>query len=188
MIVVLLGKSCSGKDTLARQLEEQGFNFVVSTTSRPMREVESQGNPYHFVTDSEFKWLIENDFLIEHRGYNTLVNGNPDTWYYGVEKAAIEPNKDYVVVLDMGGLKGFKDADLGYIVPVYIRASDSLRRDRCINRGDFNEQEWSRRLEDDSVVFSNSEVNANIDFVIDSNNESLSSVLNIISYIKGETV
>ena len=184
MIVVLLGKSCSGKDTLARQLEKQGFNFVVSTTSRPMREVESQGNPYHFVTDSEFKWLIENNFLIEHREYNTLVDGTPTTWYYGVEKSAIDPKKDCVVVLDIVGLHGFKDSEFENIVSIFMQASDELRRRRCIDRGDFNEQEWSRRLEDDSVVFSNSEVNANIDFVIDSNNESLSSVLNIISYIK----
>ena len=188
MIVVLLGKSCSGKDTLARQLEKQGFSFVVSTTSRPMREVESQGNPYHFVTDSEFEWLIENDFLIEHREYNTLVDGIPATWYYGVEKSAIDPEKDYVVVLDMVGLRGFKEAKFDNIVSVYIKADDELRRSRCINRGDFNLQEWHRRLEDDSIVFSNSEVNANIDFVIDSNDESLQSVLGIIDYVNIGTV
>lgn len=188
MIVVLLGKSCSGKDTLARQLEKKGFNFVVSTTSRPMRDGESQGNPYHFVTDSEFKWLIENELLIEHREYNTLVNGTPAKWYYGVEKSAIDPKEDYVVVLDIVGLRGFEDAGFENIVSVYIKAEDELRRNRCVNRVDFNEQEWNRRLEDDSVVFSNSEVNDNIDFVIDSNNESLSSVLNIISYMKEETV
>ena len=188
MIVVLLGKSCSGKDTLARQLEKEGFNFVVSTTSRPMRDGESQGSPYRFVMDSEFKWLIENSFLIEYREYNTLVDGNPDTWYYGVEKSAIEPDKDYVVVLDMVGLRGFKEAKFDNIVSVYIKTDDGLRRSRCIKRGDFNLQEWNRRLEDDSIVFSNSEVNANIDFVIDSNDESLQSVLNIIGYVNRETV
>jgi len=76
-----------------------------------MRDGESQGNPYNFVTSSEFKRLIEHDFLIEHREYNTLVDGNPDTWYYGVEKSAINPSVDYVVVLDIVGLRGFKDSE-----------------------------------------------------------------------------
>ena len=29
---------------------------------------------------------IEDDAFIEYRKYNTLVNGQADTWYYGIRK------------------------------------------------------------------------------------------------------
>ena len=51
-LIILTGKSSSGKDTLARMLEQKyGYNFIVSTTTRPMRPGESDKNPYNFVSD-----------------------------------------------------------------------------------------------------------------------------------------
>ena len=73
MIITILGKSSSGKDTAARILEKDyGYNFVVSTTTRPIRDGESERNPYNFVSDSTFKDLIKDDELIEYREYNTI--------------------------------------------------------------------------------------------------------------------
>jgi len=75
MIITILGKSSSGKDTAARILEKDyGYNFVVSTTTRPIRDGESERNPYNFVSDSTFKDLIKDDELIEYREYNTTVS------------------------------------------------------------------------------------------------------------------
>jgi guanylate kinase len=54
-IIVLCGKSSSGKDTLASYFKTQGFKFVISHTTRPIRENESEGNPYYFISDKDFK-------------------------------------------------------------------------------------------------------------------------------------
>ena len=49
-IIVLCGKSGTGKDSLAKLVKERlNLNFVVSHTTRPMREGESNKNPYYFI-------------------------------------------------------------------------------------------------------------------------------------------
>ena len=44
MLLILIGKSGSGKDAVMHKLtEEQGFERIVSTTTRPMRVGEQEG-------------------------------------------------------------------------------------------------------------------------------------------------
>lgn len=183
-LIILTGKSSSGKDTLARMLEQKyGYSFVVSTTTRPMRPGESDKNPYNFVSDEKFKNLIKNNELIEYREYHTLVNNNPETWYYGVEKKEVNPNKSYVVVLDIVGLQGFKTEFADRIISLFINVSDEVRKNRCLNRGDFDEFEWNRRAEDDKIVFSDDVIKKEIDYVINGEqtiDEILNNVVEII--------
>ena len=82
MIVILIGKSASGKDTIARKLVEVGpkgfFTKLVGTTTRPIRENERDGVDYNFISKDEFLQLINNDMLLEYRAYNTLVDNKPE--------------------------------------------------------------------------------------------------------------
>lgn len=168
-IIILIGKSSSGKDTLARILEkEHGYKFIVSTTTRPMRQGESQKNPYYFVSNEEFVNLIDNNKLIEYRTYNTLVDNIPALWYYGVEKTEVNNQDKYVVVLDIIGLKEFQKEFGNRVTSFYIDVNDNERKRRCLSRGDFNESEWNRRLEDDNRVFSPKVINEHVDYVISS--------------------
>lgn len=149
-IIVILGKCCAGKDTLARFMADNlGFNFVVSTTSRPMREGESEGNPYHFISDEEFQRKIANGNFIEYREYKT----NGGNWHYGVEKSVVIDNECYVAVLDMVGLRELKSRFGNRVFSIYLVASPLERKIRCIHRGDFNIDEWNRREESDSLMF-----------------------------------
>lgn len=167
-IIVLCGKSASGKDTLAKMISEKyGYNFIVSTTTRPIRNGESQENPYHFVSKEDFEQLINDGKLIEYRTYNTLVDGIPAVWYYGAEKREVVENKKYIVVLDIMGLDGFKETFGDRVVSFYLNASDEIRKERCVNRGDFNESEFNRRLADDEIVFSDEVIKNKIDFKLD---------------------
>lgn len=182
-IVVLVGKSCSGKDTTARMLEtEYSFKFVVSTTTRPMRQGESEGNPYHFVTNEQFKNKIENDEMIEFREYHTLVNNIPSIWYYGAEKNEINDNQKYVAVLDIIGLEGFKKAFPDRVISFFLDVDDNIRKQRCIFRGDFDETEWNRRLIDDNNVFRKEIIEGKVDWVINELNIEIavSTVMDII--------
>lgn len=168
-ILVILGASSVGKDCTARILEqEHGYNFVVSTTTRPMRPGETQRDPYNFITREEFESLITNDKLIEYREYHTLVNNEPDIWYYGVEFDEVDPEKSYVCVLDTVGLKGFKEHFGDKVISFYLEADDEIRKQRCLNRGDFDEFEWNRRLEDDKIRFSKEVIEKEIDYVVES--------------------
>jgi guanylate kinase len=167
-IVILVGMSSAGKDTIARLLEEKnGYNFIISTTTRPMRDGESDKNPYNFVNNETFEKLIKNDELIEYREYHTLVNNVPDIWYYGVEKNEVDPNKRYVVVLDTVGLREFKMEYKEKIISIFLQVDDETRKNRCLTRGDFNEPEWERRLADDKIRFSDEIIKNEIDYVVD---------------------
>lgn len=171
-IIVICAPSCAGKDTLARYLEKNNeYNFVISTTTRPMRPGEFQKNPYNFTNNENFENLINNDDLIEYRTYNTLVNNIPDTWYYGVEKSEIEDNKKYVCVLDTVGLIEFKKHFGDRVISFYLNVDDNVRKERCLLRGDFDEFEWNRRLADDKIRFSDEIINTIIDFVIEADNK-----------------
>ena len=167
-IIILVGKSASGKDTTARILEkEYDFKFVVSTTTRPMRQGESEGNPYHFVTDEQFKNKIENGEMIEFREYHTLLNNIPSVWYYGAEKSEINDNQKYVAVLDIIGLEGFKKTFPDRVTSFFLDVDNDIRKQRCIFRGDFDETEWNRRLVDDNNVFRQEVIDEKVDWTID---------------------
>lgn len=147
-IVVLSGMSASGKDTVAQMLaEKDGYNFIVSTTTRPMRPNEEQGKPYYFVNKEEFDKIP----MIETRSYNTLVEGKEDTWYYGVAQNAVAPNKKYVVVLDIDGMEDFKKVFGNRVKPIYINVPEETRKARSESRGGHDETEWNRREKADSV-------------------------------------
>lgn len=62
-IVILVGKTCTGKTTLAKHLEEKlNFIRIKTATTRPRREGESPES-YHFLTRDNFDWDHEGAFL-----------------------------------------------------------------------------------------------------------------------------
>lgn len=173
-IIVIVGPSSAGKDTIARILEnDYGYNFIVSTTTRPIRPGESEKNPYYFVSNEEFKNKIDNHEMIEYREYHTLVDNIPNIWYYGAEKKEVTDDEKFVAVLDIVGLKAFKETFGNRVVSFYLDVDDEIRKQRCIDRGDFNEPEWNRRLIDDKKVFSQDIIEENVDWSIDELNSDI---------------
>lgn len=166
-IIVICGFSASGKDTIAKYISRQyDYEMVISTTTRPMREGESEGKPYHFTSKKEFLRLIESESLLEYRCYNTLLNGIHDTWYYGIGKDTIEPNKNYVVVLDLWGLNQFKK-NFDNVISFFIDVPNTIRKVRAMQgRKDFNETEWKRRLADDRKQFTKVKIAECTDFKV----------------------
>lgn len=154
MLTILVGESAAGKDFIQKHLEEGGYEPLVSTTTRPMREGEVEGKNYFFVDRETFEQGIKDDKFIEHRAYNTLVNGKPDTWYYGMRKMQLDPNKQYITVVDCDGAKGLMDYfGKNNCFVVYVFAEDLTRQARAQSRGSFDLTEWTRRLADDSIKF-----------------------------------
>lgn len=163
-IIVLCGKAGAGKDTIATGLKNKGYNFIVSHTTRPMREGESQGNPYYFVSDEEFKQMFNNEEFLEARCYKTKLNNKEAEWFYGVHKTAIDDDKKYVVVLDIEGLKDFKKMFTDRVISFFISVSDSIRTERAKKRGSFDLTEWNRRLKADNRDFSKEKILENVMF------------------------
>ena len=74
MILVLVGKSSSGKDTLLKELKNQNlFKECISTTSRPIRINEKNNIDYMFITKDEFLDKIKNNEFIGEEGYGKFI-------------------------------------------------------------------------------------------------------------------
>lgn len=184
MIIVLCGKSASGKNAIAAMLEDAGFTQIVTTTSRPMRDGEVNYIDYNFVTKQEFEELIANDKLIEYRSYNTAVSGVPDTWYYGVQKTYINKNRDHCIVLTPDGISKFVNyygRENCYVV--YVDVPDSVREQRAMQRGSFDSTEWNRRLAADAEDFSDKKLDM-VDLSVDNTGKLASCVALIIRKMK----
>ena len=156
MIKVIMGASASGKNYIEERLvKNYGYNRILSTTSRPMRDGEVEGREYYFVDKTTFLDMIRLGELIEYRTYHTLVDNIPDTWYYGLSKQQFDDDKNYVVILDVQGCRDFIDyVGEDNVEVYYIYCNYMIRTERAMSRGGFNLAEWNRRLGDDAKVFS----------------------------------
>ncbi|KKQ85521.1 MAG: Guanylate kinase [Candidatus Daviesbacteria bacterium GW2011_GWF2_38_7] len=85
-LIVLTGKTTSGKDTVASKLQQKFPNLkkILTTTSRPPRNSETNGIDYDFLSEDKFKQKITEGDFIEHVEYG----GN----LYGTQKCQIANN------------------------------------------------------------------------------------------------
>lgn len=130
MIYALLGPSGSGKSTLGRYLEELGIPEIKSHATRPMRKGESQGNPYHFVTPSEFAQIE----MIEDTPYDGAN-------MYGTSKDEVKRvfaiSDTAYAILDKHGVYEFKEyfgADEVKVIYVILPEVELI--ERLKGRGD----------------------------------------------------
>lgn len=89
-MVILVAPSGAGKSTILKKVIEERDDFGTTTTytTRPMRKGESEGNPYHFVSQSRFKELIEEGFFVEwaevhNKYYGTSFEQVRELWRSG---------------------------------------------------------------------------------------------------------
>ncbi len=101
LLVVVSGPSGVGKDAVLARLRELRADlfFAVTATTRPMRQGETDGVDYLFLTHEEFARLLERDEFLEH----AEVYGNR----YGVPKEqirqALAEGRDAFVKVDVQG-------------------------------------------------------------------------------------
>ena len=167
-IIVLVGKSASGKDSVAKILVQKlpGLNAVISTTSRPMREKETEGVDYFFIEKEEFIAKIKEGSFWEHSSYDTYKKGERDHWYYGLDRNKVDLyNSDYIIPADLPRLEQLKKKFGSRVIAVYIDVPDNDRRMRAVARDEnFDIIEWERRVSDENYVFQN--ITTNIDYVV----------------------
>ncbi len=137
-LIVISAPSGTGKTTLCRHLLDRIENsvFSVSVTSRPPRGEETDGVDYDFVSDREFKKLIEEDKLLEW----AKVHG----YYYGTARKFVRDQKaaDKNIILDIdvqGGVqikKKYPRAVLIFVIPPSVEELENRLRKRSQNSED----------------------------------------------------
>jgi guanylate kinase len=189
-LIVLMGKSASGKDTIYKLLkEDESLNLkqLVPYTTRPMRAGEVEGEAYHFVTEAQFKELLQKGRVIEHRSYNT-VHG---LWrYFTVADAQIDLSKDsYLLIATLEAyvsVLSYFGADK--VVPVLVTLDDGERLERALSRERQQDnpkyEEMCRRFLADSEDYSEEKIQmAGITRFFE-NNEAKEVAAEIAAYIK----
>lgn len=163
-LVVLVAESCAGKDTVLKVLvDKYNMRRVVSHTTRPIRKNEVNGIDYHFVSREEFLELESQGKFIETREYNTIQDGEPTVWYYGVTQEEVSLEKgNAVIILDIQGLQHMEEyLSRKDMMSFYIRVNQEERLKRAKARGD-SEDEVLRRLADDKIKFANADQVVNV--------------------------
>ncbi|HEO64754.1 MAG TPA: guanylate kinase [Spirochaetes bacterium] len=147
LLFIVIGPAGAGKNTLISKVLEQldAIQFLPSYTSRPMREGESEGNPYYFIDREKFERKIRDHELVEWK----FVHGNN---YYGIGKDKVEGKLDSGVSLitdvEVLGAIDIIDYFPNQCVSVFVSAGSKEELVKRIkNRGSWNEKDLSKRLE-----------------------------------------
>jgi guanylate kinase len=146
LLFVLSAPSGTGKDTVIHALKQKGMNFYVvpSITTRSPRPGESEGNPYHFVSQETFDRMVNQSELLEYAN----VHGN----WYGQPRKPIRDNlsagRDVLLKIDVKGAATIRskvpDAIFIFLIPGSL---DELTQ-RLTGRQTETEEEVQRRLAD----------------------------------------
>ena len=143
--VVLSAPSGAGKTTIARALVEDGEDvvFSVSATTRSARDHEVDGVDYRFLSETDFRTMIEADEFVEW----AEVHGH----LYGTSRKALQNAQDQgrflILDVDVQGAmqvrQGVPDAVLVFVLPP---SADALVQ-RLRERGTEGEDTLVRRIE-----------------------------------------
>jgi guanylate kinase len=146
LLFVLSAPSGTGKDSVIQALKEAGADFyvVASVTTRAPRGGESEGNPYHFISEERFRQLIEADELLEYAN----VHGN----WYGQPRKAIRENlnagRDVLLKIDVQGAATVRRKAPGAIFIFLVPGSLAELEQRLAQRDTETPEQRARRLSD----------------------------------------
>ena len=150
-IIILVGKSACGKNTIEEKLVKNHYKRIITNTTRPPRDNEKDGVDYNFISETDFFDLINNNQMLEYRKYNTVYGA----WYYGSSINNIDLTKnDYVIILTLDGVEAFVNHfGAENCIVFYIDCPKNIREKRAKSRPNFNQSEWNRRLAADKADF-----------------------------------
>lgn len=145
-MILILGRTASGKDTFAKFLEEQGLRGVLSSTTRDKRSRDD--NSHRFVSLETAKEEMKNAVA------TTEINGN----FYYTRKEDLE-SKDFYIIDALGAkelVSSLPDIDFHI---VYIFCDDEQRKNQYLRRCITSEEEYSFRSRSEDKQFTDFENN-----------------------------
>ena len=134
-IYYVMGKSCSGKDTIYRRLTERHpeLRVVVPYTTRPIREGEQDGVEYFFVDREKMEEMRAAGRIIELRSYDTVLG----VWnYFTADDGQIDlAAHSYLIIGTLVSYQAMRDYyGAEALVPIYVEVEDGTRLERAIGR------------------------------------------------------
>ncbi|MDP3973239.1 MAG: hypothetical protein Q8P92_00205 [Candidatus Daviesbacteria bacterium] len=172
MLIILTGKTASGKDTIKQRILHKfpDVKRVITTTSRAPREGEQQDIDYHFISREGFQKKIDAGDFIEYVEYG----GN----LYGTTKIELDKTLDENLLWKIDPSRAGEIRDfirrsfpsdqasrlVKNILVIYITTSDEVILER-LRRRNLSSNEIEKRMMDDLKIWH--KYQRNYDYVIE---------------------
>lgn len=141
---IISAPSGAGKTSLVKALLEQepGLSLAVSYTTRPPRPGERDGVHYHFVEESVFLRMVQEDAFLEH----AQVFGNR----YGTAEATVreglEAGRDLLLEIDWQGARQVRERFPAAVSVFVLPPSAQALHERLRGRGQDSEAVIGARM------------------------------------------
>lgn len=148
-IIVVMGKTSSGKDTVCKYLSDvYGIPMIVSNTTRPMRSYETNGVQHYFVSEEEMDVLEKRKDLLAWTRF-------PKTNYRYCATVSGMTDNIMTYILNPDGVdfleKNKEKLQVDYRV-IYLNIPTEQLVRRALDRGD-NPQAVHERISSESMEF-----------------------------------
>lgn len=157
VLLCLMGRTASGKDTLANKLcKRTGLKQIISYTTRERRV--NEGDTHIFISDEEYK-ALENSNQIA-----TFTQIGPYKYCCTVEQLY----QNDVYVIDPIGVQHLRELNVPNlrIVTIYINTPDEIRKERALNQRRDDRLTFMKRDLDERAQFREMLRNADFDYAI----------------------
>ncbi len=146
LLFVLSSPSGAGKTTISKMLlaADNEIKLSVSVTTRPPRSGEVDGQDYHFVSDTKFDQMVEDDDFYEWASVFGNRYGTPK----GLIRTALKDGQDFLFDIDWQGTQQLYQKDQQDVVRVFILPpSIQELRSRLESRGTDSKDVIDSRME-----------------------------------------
>lgn len=142
--VILVGPGASGKDYARKIFECNGFSYGISYTTRAIRDDETAGTDYKFISDEQFKQMINDNLFYEHNSFNGWLYGRTFDDFYDSNLLIMTPSV----------LKRLQEDDRLHSYVIYFDIDENTRRERLCERKSSSDS-IERRIMADEEDFKN---------------------------------
>ena len=145
MLLVISGPSGAGKGTLYGKVlaADPDMTFSVSYTTRAPRPGEVDGKDYRFVSDGEFRAMLEQDGFLEHAQVHDHFYGTPGQ----PVRDALEAGRSVMLDIDPQGALQVMEKMPGCVSVFILPPSFTELRRRLEGRGTETREQIERRLQ-----------------------------------------
>lgn len=145
MLVLFSGPSGVGKDTVLNVVlnKDKSLQKSTSLTTRKIREDETDGKDYYFITFPKFEEMVSNGEVLEYAQYGANMYGTPkapvDKW--------LSEGKTVILKIEVQGAKNIKELYPDSVGIFLLPPSMEVLEQRLRSRGTEDEEDIQRRLE-----------------------------------------
>lgn len=172
LLVVFSGPSGVGKGTVRKKVFDkigEKLYFSISMTTRGIREGETNGVDYHFVSREQFLKELDKDNLLEYNEYVGNFYGTPKDMVFN----EIEKGKDVILEIEVNGARQIKEKVPNCVSIFVAPPSFEALKERLIGRNTDSPEVIEKRLkkaEDEIALAKNYDyivINDNVDDAVD---------------------